>query len=233
MSIPNSLTRWETFIVSLSSLYDFERCDCIICLCAVFSRSVVFNSLWPHCLQPIRLLCPWNFPGKNTGEGCHFLLQRIFPTQGANPHLLCLPYWQVDSSRWAPPRKPTRVYKLNQRNKHDSLPLCYQLILENYLTSSSLDVDFRAMKIFTFAPHGLLGPWATVSRKPRAWRSAHKCWMSFLPYGSARVFLCFGAELWATGSEVLRKQFRCNLLLLALSWLYLSPGSPSKNVRWP
>ena len=148
-------------------------------------------------------------------------------------HISCLPYWQVDSSHWAPPRKPTRVYKLNQRNKHDSLPLCYQLILENYLTSSSLDVDFRAMKIFTFAPHGLLGPWATVSRKPRAWRSAHKCWVSFLPYGSARVFLCFGAELWATGSEVLRKQFRCNLLLLALSWLYLSPGSPSKNVRWP
>ena len=30
------------------------------------------------------------FPGKNTGMGCHFLLQGIFPTQGLNPHLLCL-----------------------------------------------------------------------------------------------------------------------------------------------
>ena len=29
-------------------------------------------------------LCPWDFPGKNTGEGCHFLLQGIFPTQGWN-----------------------------------------------------------------------------------------------------------------------------------------------------
>jgi len=29
-------------------------------------------------LQPTRLLCPWNFPGKNTGVGCHFLLQGIF-----------------------------------------------------------------------------------------------------------------------------------------------------------
>ena len=28
-----------------------------------------------------RLLCPWNFPGKNTGVGCHFLLQDIFLTQ--------------------------------------------------------------------------------------------------------------------------------------------------------
>ena len=29
----------------------------------------------PHGLQPTRLLCPWDFPGKNTGVGCHFLLQ--------------------------------------------------------------------------------------------------------------------------------------------------------------
>ena len=31
---------------------------------------------------------PWNFPGKSTGVGCHFLLQGIFPTQGSNPGLL-------------------------------------------------------------------------------------------------------------------------------------------------
>ena len=29
-------------------------------------------------------LSPWNFPGKSTGVGCHFLLQGIFPTQGLN-----------------------------------------------------------------------------------------------------------------------------------------------------
>ena len=33
-------------------------------------------------------LWPWDFPGKNTGMNCHFLLQGIFPTQGSNPHLL-------------------------------------------------------------------------------------------------------------------------------------------------
>ena len=32
-------------------------------------------------LQPARLLCPWDFPGRNTRVGCHFLLQGIFPTQ--------------------------------------------------------------------------------------------------------------------------------------------------------
>ena len=35
-----------------------------------------------------RLLCPWDFPGKNTGVDCHFLLQGIFPTQESNPGLL-------------------------------------------------------------------------------------------------------------------------------------------------
>ena len=38
-------------------------------------------------LQPAGLLCPWNFPGKNTGVGCHFLLHGIFPTQESNPGL--------------------------------------------------------------------------------------------------------------------------------------------------
>ena len=35
------------------------------------------------------LLCPWDSPGENSGVGCHFLLQGIFPTQGANLHILC------------------------------------------------------------------------------------------------------------------------------------------------
>ena len=45
------------------------------------------NSSPPHGLQPTRLLCPLDFPGKSTGVGCHFLLQRIFLTQESNPDL--------------------------------------------------------------------------------------------------------------------------------------------------
>ena len=40
-----------------------------------WSHSVMSYSLWPRGLEPIRLLCPWDSPGKNTGVGCHFLLQ--------------------------------------------------------------------------------------------------------------------------------------------------------------
>ena len=52
--------------------------------------SVMSDSLRPRGLQPARLLCPHDSPGKNTGVGCHFLLQGIFLTQGSNTHLLCL-----------------------------------------------------------------------------------------------------------------------------------------------
>ena len=51
------------------------------------SRSVISDSLQPHELEPAKLLCLWNFPGKNTGVGYLSLLQGIFPTQGLNPCL--------------------------------------------------------------------------------------------------------------------------------------------------
>ena len=59
-----------------------------VLMCSV--TSVVSGSLWPYGLQPAKFLCPWDSPGKNTGVGCHALLQGIFPIQGSNPGLLCL-----------------------------------------------------------------------------------------------------------------------------------------------
>ena len=46
--------------------------------------------------------CPWDSPGRNTGVGCLFLLQGIFPTQGSNSHLFCLLLWQAGSLPLAP-----------------------------------------------------------------------------------------------------------------------------------
>ena len=51
------------------------------------SHSVVCDSLRPHGLWPASLLCPWDFPGRNTGVGSHPVLQGIFPTQGSSPGL--------------------------------------------------------------------------------------------------------------------------------------------------
>ena len=56
---------------------------------ATISESEVVQSC-PTLCDPMdtRLLCPWDFVGKSTGVGCHFLLQGIFPSQGSNLGLL-------------------------------------------------------------------------------------------------------------------------------------------------
>ena len=77
-------------------------------------------TLQAYGLQPSRLLCPWDSPGKSTGVGCHALLQGIFPTQGSIPHLLCLLHWQVGSLSLAPPGKDLilregRTFKAKQK----------------------------------------------------------------------------------------------------------------------
>ena len=69
-------------------------------LLLLFSCSAVSDSLWPRRLEPARLLCPWDSPGKNTRVGCHALLQGIFSTQGSNPSLLL---WQEGPQHARPP----------------------------------------------------------------------------------------------------------------------------------
>ena len=54
----------------------------------IYCCSVASNSLQAYGLWPTGLLCPWDFPGKITGVGCHFLLQGIFPVLGSNLLLL-------------------------------------------------------------------------------------------------------------------------------------------------
>ena len=64
------------------------------CCPSLHACSAVSDSLWHHGLWPAKLLCLWDIPGKNTGVGCHFLLQGIFLTQGLNLYFL---HWQTDS----------------------------------------------------------------------------------------------------------------------------------------
>ena len=70
--------------------------SCLVCTgsCCCLVTRLCLTLLQPHGLEPTRLLCPWDFSDKNTGVGCHFLLQGIFLAQGSN---LCLLHWQVGS----------------------------------------------------------------------------------------------------------------------------------------
>ena len=60
---PVTVITWENHVICLY----FSFCCCV--------ASVMSNSVRPHKRQPTRLLRPWDSPGKNTGVGCHFLLQ--------------------------------------------------------------------------------------------------------------------------------------------------------------
>ena len=66
------------FLYSLDTLSIFFNTHYSLCVRAQ-SRPTLVDPL------DCRLLCPWDFPGKNTGVSCHFFLQGIFPTQRSNP----------------------------------------------------------------------------------------------------------------------------------------------------
>ena len=61
-------------------------------VCEVASLVLTLCDMWT---VPARLLCLWDSAGKNTGGGCHALLQGIFLTQGLNLCLLCLLHWHT------------------------------------------------------------------------------------------------------------------------------------------
>ena len=64
----------------------FHSQDVLLLLsCSVGHSLVVSDSLWLHGLYPIRLLCPWNFPGKNNGVGLPFPSPGDLPDPGIKP----------------------------------------------------------------------------------------------------------------------------------------------------
>ena len=99
-----SLTKWSGLITtSLSFSFPIIKTGLKYLFCCGLNNvnflcSVVSDSLQPYGLYSTRLLCPWDFPSKNTGVDCHFLLLGIFPTQESNLGLLYC--WQILYS-WA------------------------------------------------------------------------------------------------------------------------------------
>ena len=80
-------------------------------------------------------------PGKNTGVGCHFLFQGIFPTQGSNPHLL---HWQVDSlplSQLGSPHKEDKGTNFSTVNAMSTRTPCPPASLEWFLRSIRGDIS--------------------------------------------------------------------------------------------
>ena len=85
-------------ILWITSCKHLFRIICCCCWCSV-------TQLCPTLCNPMdcsqRLLCPWNVSAMYTGVGCHFLLQKIFLTQGLNPCLLRLHTGRQILYHWA------------------------------------------------------------------------------------------------------------------------------------
>ena len=98
----------------------FPHLEALRFLDFIFFHSCVYNNsliirYGGVCAQLCPTLCdpwiprPWNFPGKNTGVGCHFLLQGSFPAEGLNPLLPCLLHSQGGSLLQSHLRSPSQV----------------------------------------------------------------------------------------------------------------------------
>ena len=76
----------------------------LACMCAKSLQSCLTIILLT--IGTVSLLCPRDSPGRNTGVGCHALLQGIFLTKGSNQHLLHHLPWEAGSFTLTPPGKP-------------------------------------------------------------------------------------------------------------------------------
>ena len=80
-----------------------------VCVPSRFSRVRLFATLWTIAHQAPLV------PGKDTGVGCHALLQGIFHTPGLNLRLLRPLHWRAGSLTLVPPGKPTLMYQTDKR----------------------------------------------------------------------------------------------------------------------
>ena len=104
-------TSTDANIKKLWKVYAMEYYSC-------YFVAKLYVILRPQGLQLTRILCPWDFPGKNTGVCCHFLLQGIFLTQKLKSWFL---HWQADYLPLTHQGNPVEYYSLIKMNKIVSL----------------------------------------------------------------------------------------------------------------
>ena len=104
---------------------------------ALCEASVMSTCLQHYGLLPCRIFCPWDSPGKNTGVGCHALLQRIFLTQGLNPCLLCLLHLQMNSLPTEPPGKSINGHLILNLKHNERVGVILRCACKKYLEESA------------------------------------------------------------------------------------------------
>ena len=122
---------------------------------------------------PVRILCPWDSPGKDTGGECHALLQGIFLTQGLNPHLLRLLHWRRILYPWANreatpcPSASGLIFGFPSHLGHhralSKVPCLIQLIFFSNLFHTQCSVQFSHSVFWLFATPWTIAHEASLS----------------------------------------------------------------------
>ena len=99
-----------------------KQYSCCCCCCCI--ASVVSDSVWPHRRQPTRLRHPWDSPGKNSGVGCHFLLQCMKVKSQSEVAQLCLTL----SAPWTAAHKAPPSMGFSRQEYWSGVPLPKQYI---------------------------------------------------------------------------------------------------------
>ena len=120
---PRFLERPKSISV-LHILLEFFHAYKTMCVC-VLNCSDMSDSLRPYGLWPARLFCPWDFLSKDTGVGCHLLLQGDLPNPGIKPTFPALQADSLPLSQWEVRTKPYMHIK-------------YEFLMEDLVISVSL-----------------------------------------------------------------------------------------------
>ena len=127
----------------------------------------------------VRLLCPWDSPGRNTEVGGHSLLQRIFPTQGSNPDLLHCRQIVYHLSHQGSPLTLSVMLKINTLIKHTLRNIQWRHMLLSKFSFIFLVLDLRLEPV---AGIWLSPTWLCTTRAGSKHKSAwiQPCWRAML-----------------------------------------------------
>ena len=99
----------------------------VYCCCCCYVASVMSDSMRPRRRQPTRLLCPWDSPGKNTGVGCHFLLQ--------SGKMKSLSHVQLLGTPWTAAHQAPLSMGFSRQEYWSGLPLCPKCLAHIWCSS--------------------------------------------------------------------------------------------------
>ena len=169
----------------------------LLLICKQFvSCLVMSDSLQPHRWRPTRPLHPWDSPGKNTGEGCHFLLQKKLQKERKGSRSV------VSNSLRSHGLQPTRLLHPWDLPGKSTGVGCHHLLRDSTIAQTNLFASGNQRHCVHFQHHSLHAFCVDTNRDPRPRVCAVLDWDSILYY----VSHCYNRKFFASDHHQIRTQ---------------------------